>query len=222
VLESVAMPEQKTPRRRDNNGKNTIGKDAREVFVDAFTTDRSKGRIGRAARKAYPNQKRSSAYTTGSRLLKDPKVQAAVLKRLQRAAKRANMTREEAIGMVAEISTASLFDVLTPSGELDLKAAKEKGVDHLIKEYQVVERHSKDGSSRKTVTYKVNDRLSAIDLLAELRGWKKEPAKNPLTAAQESYAVMRAKPDYEDIPDEELAKLQAEIFGVTAAEILSK
>ena len=209
-------------RRRDNNGKSAVGKDAREIFADAFTTDRGKGRVTRAAKKAYPNQSHKSAGVTGSRLLKDPRVAAMVEKRLQRAAKAANITREQAIGMVAEMGTSSLFDVLDATGESDLKAARAKGVDHLIKEFQVVERTSKDGSKRRTVTYKVNDRLSAIDLLAELRGWKKEPAKNPLTAAQESYAVMRAKPDYADIPDQELAKLQAEIFGVSIAEILSK
>lgn len=208
-------------RQKDNNGKQEPSRDAKEVFIDAYTTDRGKGRLTRAAQKAYPNQNKNAAHVTGSRLLRHPTVRQAIEKRLERAARAASITREQAIGMVSEMSSASLFDVLTPNGELDLKKARQMGVDHLIKEYQVVERTSKDGSKRKTVTYKINDRLSAIDLLAELRGWKKEAAKNPATAAAEDYAVMRANPVYADIPDEELAKLQAEIYKVTIPEILA-
>lgn len=222
------MPDDTKPRRppktrqKDNNGHQAPSREAMEIFADAVTTDRGKGRITRAAKKAYPNQKRTSAAKTGSRLLKHPHVAAIIQQRLERAAKRANITRDQVVGMVAEIATGSIFDVLDKDGNLDLDAARKRGVDHLIKEYTPTERHSKDGSSRRTTAYKVNDRLAAIDLLAELKGWKKEPAKNPSDIAREVFRSMRADERYADMTDEDLAKYPAHRFKVPVEELLVK
>lgn len=184
-------------------------------------SDRGKGRTRRAAQKAYPNQSKNSAYVTGSRLLRDTKVQAAIRSRLDRAEKQSNISRKAVEGLLAEQVFSSYTDVLK-DGDLDWAEAIKRGKDHLIRRITVTERHSKDGGFRRSTTYELVDNQKAATLLADMKGWKREAGKNPLTAAQESFAVMRAKTEYADIPDGELAKLQAEIFGVSIAEILSK
>lgn len=221
MADTTARHQPTKRRQKDNNGHQQPSNEAMEIFTDAVTHDRGRGRVTRSAQKAYPMQTKRSAAVTGSRLLTHPKIQAKIKARMERAAQAANITRQEIVGMLAEISRASLDDMLDKDGDLNWKTARERGVDHLIKEVIVTDRHSKDGSRRRTVTYKVNDKIPAMNLLADILGLKKEAAKNPLTAAIEAFLIMRDKAEYADIPDDVLAKLQAEQFGVAHQEILA-
>lgn len=221
-----AKPSQRT---RDNHLKLKSSKIAAEVFVDALTTaPRRKGAIARAARIAYPSQNARSARTTGSRLLADPYVQEMVRARLDRAAEAAGITRQELVGLLAQMASASLADVQNARGDLDWDVAKERGVDHLVSQVAVTERHSEQKRKnaktgkftnrithrRITTTYKMPDKIKAGDLLAELMGWKKQAMKNPVDSARESYEIMRRKQDYADVPDKDLARLAQEAHGL--------
>ena len=208
-------------RQRDNNGHTKPANEAQQKFADEYLKITGKGRITNAALAAYPNQTRPAAGVTGTRLLKHPKVSRIIRKRLERAALRASMTREEAIGLVTEMTDVSLFDLVDSEGQLDIKRAKRLGLDHLISEIDITERHSKDGSMRRTIKYKIHNKLNAIDLLSELRGWKKEPGKNPADAARETFRIMRSKEKYADLSDADLAKYPAEYYQVEVSEILA-
>lgn len=207
---------------QSTKGKTAAGREAREVFVEALTTDRGKGRIVRAARKAYPNQNHNAAQVTGSRLLRDAKVQSMIRERLDRAAESANIRREEITGTLAMVATSSLTDVLNDDGQLDWNLAKERGTDHLIKEVVVTERHAKDGSSRVTTTYKMDDRIRAADLLSDLQGWKKQPAPNPINTAREIYSILRSKPAFDGLSDEDLRERVARQLNISTADLISE
>ena len=222
-------------RRRDSHVKSKPAQAAAAVFVDALTTDTAKGAITRAAQRAYPNQSKTSAGVTGHRLLKDPKIQEMLAERRKRALASANISRQEIIGLLAQQSTASLADLLNVSGTaLDIPRARALGIDHLLKEITVTERHHTRRSPigkgkyrtethrRVTTKYKIHDPQKAMDLLSEIAGWKREPAKNPADTARETYRIMRQDEKYKDVPDAELAKFPAERFKVTVAEILQE
>lgn len=212
----------KTPkrRRRDSHVKTAAAKQAAEVFIEEFATRPSKGGITRAAQKAYPNQKRNTAAITGSMLLKDPYVQEQVRLRQQTCAQIAGITRDMLMGNLVSIIFGSLDDIVGVDGEIDWETARRRGIAHLIQEIDRTERHSKDGSSRVTTKYKLPSKIQAMDLLTEMTGWKKQPAKNPLDAARETYLIMRQNEQYQDISNEELAKFPAQRFNVSVAEIL--
>lgn len=231
-------PPTKQPRNRDNNLRGKPAQHAAETFADAIATDGKRGAVTRAAKKAYPNQSRQAAAVTGSRLLKHPNVQEMIARRRENAIKAANISRNEVMGLLAQQARASLADVLNEDGTaLDLQRARENGLDHLIREITVTERHhtkrvqaGKDSKGRQkyrtethrrtTTKYKIHDPQKAKDLLAEIAGWKKQPAKNPLDSARETYRIMRQDDRYKDVPDEELASFPAQRFEVSVAEIL--
>lgn len=220
-------------RKRDSHVKTPRSREAAEAFADALATDTAKGAVTRAAQKAYPNQSKASAQVTGSKLLRNPIVQSMIADRRRRATLTANVTRQEVVGLLTQQAFASLADVLNVAGtDLDMKRAVELGLDHLIREITVTERHHTRRSPigkgkyrtethrRVTTKYKIHDPQKAIDLLAEIAGWKKERAKNPLDAARETFQIMRQNDHYKDIPDEELARFPAERFNVSVTEIL--
>lgn len=207
-------------RRRDSHVKTAPAKKAADAFVEHFTSDGGKGAITRAAQAAYPNQKRNTAAITGSQLLKDPYVQQQIKIRQQICRQLAAVTRADIIGNLMSIIYGSLKDVHGEDGLIDWELAEERGIAHLIQEQEITDRHSKDGSSRRTTRYKLPSKLHAMDLLTEMTGWKKERAKNPVDAARETYLIMRQDPIYKDVPDEELAKYPAKRNNVSVAEIL--
>ena len=223
----------KPPAKRSTRAPIQAAKAAEETFVEALATiPNAKGAVTRAALKAYPNQNRRSAGVTGSRLLSKPSVQERIEARRARARESADITRQEVVGLLAQMTRASLSDVLDENGDLDWAKAQARGVDHLIKEVTVTERHStrrqRIGSSNKyrtvtnkrvTTKYKIHDPQKAMDLLAEIVGWKRQAMKNPVDSARESFAIMRARPDYQDIPDPELARLAQEAHGLPPSAI---
>lgn len=227
--DAATMPEETKPATRTrgqpvkhkntNRGKTVPGQDAKEIFAEAYVNDRGKGRTRRAAQKAYPNQSKNSAYVTGSRLLRDTKVQAAIRSRLERAEKQSDISRKAVEGLLAEQVFSSYTDVLK-DGDLDWAEAIKRGKDHLIRSITVTERHSKDGAYRRSTTYQLVDNQKAAALLADMKGWKREAAKNPADVAADTFRAMRQNPDYAELADEELAKYPAERYGVTVQDIL--
>lgn len=207
-------------RKRDNNAKYKPSKIAAEVFVENLATNTGKGAITRAAQAAYPNQNANSAHATGSKLLQNPTIVANVTRRRLEAAKSAGVTRDMLVGLLMQIATASLADFKNAEGNLDWELAKERGIDHLIHAEDITERHSAIGSYRVTRKFKLPDKVRAMDLIAEITGMKKQPGKNPLDSARDNFLIMRAKAEYADLSDEELAKYPAQNHKVTVAEIL--
>ena len=207
-------------RRRDSHVKTNPAKEAADKFIEVLTTSPGKGAITRAAKVAYPNQKRGSAATTGHMLLKDPYVQRQVKIRQEACRQLAGITRDDIIGNLINIIYGSLKDVKGEDGLIDWELAEDRGIAHLVQEEEITDRHSKDGSSRRTTRYKLPSKLQAMDLLTEMTGWKREPQKNPIDLARQTYLVMRQDARYTDVPNEELAAFPAQRFKVSVAEIL--
>lgn len=203
-------------------GKTAAGRDARKVFVEAFSADKGKGRITRAAQAAYPNQKKQSASVTGTRLLKDPKIQASIQKRLETACSHANITRQEILGMVAEVARHSISDIPLPTfkedGTLDWSAAEKAGVAHLIKEVEITERHSKAGT-RRTARFKAMPRDWALSELKEIFGMHKQAAPNPIDSAKEMLAILRNDARYADLDDMTLRELVGARLNVAPSDL---
>jgi hypothetical protein len=207
-------------RKRDSHVKTNPAKQAAEKFIEVLTTVPGKGAITRAAKVAYPNQTRGSAATTGHMLLKDPYVQEQVKLRQMACRQLAGVTREDIIGNLLSIIYGSLRDITGADGYIDWETAEARGISHLVQEVEITDRHSKDGSSRRTTKYKLPSKLQAMDLLTEMTGWKRERQKNPIESARENFLIMRAKAEYADLSDEELAKYPAQNHKVSVAEIL--
>ena len=207
-------------RRRDNNQKTRPAKAAAEVFINYMATHSGKGVVSDAAQAAYPNQSRNAAKVTGSRLLTDPNVCQQIENRRKALMNAASLTRTMTLNLLSQIAAASLSDFQDEHGQFDWEIARQRGIDHLVHEEDITERSSKDGSRRVTRKYKIPDKIRALDLYAEIQGWKKERGKNPLDVARESYLIMRQDPVYKDVSDEELAKYPANRNGVSVAEIL--
>lgn len=220
-------------RKRDSHIKTEPAQEAANNFADALSTDAGKGAVTRAAQKAYPKQSKRAAAVTGSRLLKNPNVQAMIAERRRRAMADSDISRQEVIGLLAQQARASLADVTNDDGTaLDMKQARERGLDHLLREITVTERsHTRrvrlakgkyrtEVHRRVTTKYKIHDPQKAIDLLSEIAGWKREPAKNPIDLARANFQVMRGKDIYRDIPDAKLAEYPAAQYNVSVAEIL--
>jgi hypothetical protein len=127
----------------------------------------------------------------------------------------------EIIGTFASQMRGSLADI-APEDEL-LKAAKERGVDHLIKKLKVTTRlipqkgHDEDGNPEppiKEVTheFELYSAQEAAKQLAGIKGLMKELAKNPEEQAREAYSRLVA--DFKDIPAETIRQRVAERYGV--------
>jgi phage terminase small subunit len=217
---TTKKPATRQRRKRDSHVKTKPAKHAAEVFIDHMATHSGKGVVSDAAQAAYPNQSRNAAKVTGSRLLSDPNVCQQIENRRKALAEAAGLTRSMTLNLLSQIATASLSDFQDEHGQFNWQTARERGIDHLVHEEDITERSSKDGSRRVTRKYKIPDKIRALDLYTEIQGWKKEPAKNPLDAARETYLIMRQDERYKDVSDEELANFPAQRFGVTAAEIL--
>lgn len=214
------MTTQDKRRKRDSHLKTAPAKQAAEKFIEKITTSPGRGAVTRAAQAAYPNQKRNTAAMTGSRLIQDPYVQEQIKIRQQTCRELAGITREDIIGNLVSIIYGAHDDVLGKNGEIDWQKARERGIAHLIQEVERTERHSKDGARRVTTKYKLPSKIQAMDLLTEMTGWKREPQKNPIDLARQTYLVMRQDARYTDVPDAELAAFPAQRFKVSVAEIL--
>lgn len=211
-------------RKRDSHAKTKPARKAADDFIETFTTHPGRGAVTRAAKHAYPNQSTTSAANTGSKLLKDPYVQEQIKIRQQACRLLAGVTREDIIGNLMSIIYGSIDDVTGKNGKIDWQKARERGIAHLVQEEEITERHGTDPKGRRTgrvtTRYKLPNKIQAMDLLTEMTGWKKQPAKNPIDAARETFLIMRQDERYKDIPNEELAKFPAQRFSVSVAEIL--
>jgi hypothetical protein len=207
-------------RKRDSHVKTKSSKIAAETFIEHMATHSGKGVVSDAAQLAYPGQSRSSAGVTGSRLLSDPKICAEIENRRKRLTEAVSLTRTMTLNLLSQMAAASLSDFHNEHGQFDWEVAKARGIDHLVQEEDITERNSKDGSRRVTRKYKIPDKTRVLDLYAEILGWKKQPGKNPLDSARENFLIMRAKAEYADLSDEELAKYPAQNHKVSVAEIL--
>jgi phage terminase small subunit len=109
----------------------------------------------------------------------------AIERRRDAAMRRAQIHTDVIIGSLAEISTASLGDVLDENGEFSITTARDNGVDHLLKKVKVTtfDTKDKDGnvtSTRTTHEYEMYSRLEALNQLRDTFGLKEEPRANTL------------------------------------------
>jgi hypothetical protein len=224
---TAAGSDQKPPTRKRRKQGDTLksypAEHGADRFVEELASRTGKGAITDAAQAAYPNQTRAAASVTGSRLLKNAKIAERIQMRREAAAQAAGTSRQQVIEMLLLIAFTSLRDFQNEdTGQFDWALAAELGIDHVVQEEEITERHNeKTGASRITRKYKIPNKLAALDLLSDLCGWKKQASRNPIDAAREIFAIQRRKPRYADVADEVLAQMVAEaIPNVTVADIL--
>jgi hypothetical protein len=164
----------KKPTKRTN--KRTV-KEAK--FVEHMAAGESGGA---AVNKSGWRQTPAAARVTASRLMADPAIAERVARRKAQAMARAGIHTDVIIGSLAEVSTASIGDVLDENGNFDMATCRARGTDHLLKKVTVTERHSKDGSKRVTYSYEMYSRLDALNQLRETFGMKQEARRNEADA----------------------------------------
>jgi hypothetical protein len=138
------------------------------------------GNGARAAREAGFAEERVASAVAASRLMADPDIRARVERRREEALRRAGMETDVIIGSLAEISTASLADVLEADGSFDIVRCVERGTDHLLKKYKRREFHTKQGELIVTHEFEMYDRLGALSQLRDTYGMKEETRPNSL------------------------------------------
>lgn len=92
--------------------------------------------------------------------------------------RRAQIHTDVIVGGLAEITTASLGDVLDENGDFSLQKARENGVDHLIKKMEKIVRTDKEGVTTVTYKFEMYSRLEAMNQLRDTFGMKQEPRPN--------------------------------------------
>ena len=86
---------------------------------------------------------------------------------------------------------AVLADCVKEDGELDLVAAQEKGVSHLVKKLKIRSFRDKNGNLIKTTEVEIHDSQAAARTLAEIHGLKQQPRQNEDDAARVSREIAR-------------------------------
>lgn len=140
----------------------------KRVFVSEYLIDFN---ATRAALRAGYSAK--TAYSQGSRLLKDVDILNEIRERLDERA----MSAGEIIDRLtthARGDMGDFIDIESMSFSLDLEKAKELGLTHLIKKVKdrVVMTNNRDGEETETHTLEIElyDAKSALDTLAKYHG----------------------------------------------------
>jgi phage terminase small subunit len=100
-----------------------------------------------------------TAYSIGSRLLKNVEVDAEIKRRL--------MDKAEIEARLNEHARGDLSDLLDDKGKFDLKTAKTSGKSRLLKELTVTVDKT---ANRISYKYKIHDPQAALDKLARMQG----------------------------------------------------
>lgn len=131
------------------------------LFIEAYVGP-ARFNGTKAAEIAGYKQTPGALRVTATRLLANANIRAEVDARMQAMI----MPASEVLNRLGRHASASLADVLTEDGEFDLKEAKRKGNDDLLKKLKVrtSTRHYKDGESEDTTTYEyeIHDPQAAL------------------------------------------------------------
>lgn len=145
----------------------------------------------------------NSWASMASQLLRNLKIRAEVDERTSAMILPAN----EVLARLGRHATASLADVLDDEGQFDLKVAKKKGTDDLLKKLKVKEstRYFKEGESETTTTYEyeIHDPQAA---LVHLGRYHKLFTDKQEVSGQVDVRFKKAT----DLTDDELADIIAE------------
>jgi phage terminase small subunit len=129
--------------------------DKQRLFVDHYLACLNASEAARRA--GYPDR---SAYSVGWENLRKPEIRAAIDAALAEAA----MPASEVLARLTDQARASMQELTTVRGRgltLDLKAAKDRGVLHLVKKYT---------KTKQSVTVELYDGQAALALLAKYHG----------------------------------------------------
>lgn len=114
----------------------------------------------KAAKAAGYSEK--TAYSQGSRLLKDVDIDAHIRARMNEVA----MQADEVLRHLAEIGRADLDDVTDDNGNLDFKKARESGSSRLIRRIKS-RAITTENSDVVETEVEMHDRLKALELLGK-------------------------------------------------------
>jgi phage terminase small subunit len=147
----------------------------RERFVDNYLEN---GGNGKKAAEDAGFAAGHGAETEAWRLLRNADVQARIRERI----KEAGLNPQEIIGILVSHMRGDLADIL-PEHKI-LKAAKDAGVSHLIKEIEVTEHELPCAEGEKPVIevktkIKIHDSQSAAKHLTSVFGLEKSPETHP-------------------------------------------
>ena len=162
--------------------------DAQKRFCDEYLIDLN---ATRAYKVAYPNCKKdATASQAGSRLLRNVKVQEYVTERIKDRESRTEITQDMVILELAQIAFFNVKDIYSEDGNLKKIAEIDDNVAKAISSVKVQQRagamkievnpNGKDKEipiehiAERTVEYKTNDKVKALELLGKHFGMFKE------------------------------------------------
>jgi phage terminase small subunit len=123
------------------------------VFVEAYLVSWNATRAALAA-----GYSAKTAYSQGSRLLKNVEVRALISLRMQEMA----MDADEVLARLSDHARSSIESLLTPDNHLDLAVARDSGKLHHIKKLKCRERYDKDGNRTVTTEVELHDAQAAL------------------------------------------------------------
>lgn len=106
--------------------------DKEELFINAYLGE-ARFNATRAMRIAGYKGNDNVLAVSGHRLLRKPKIVELVRERINEAAMSAN----EVLSRLSDVARGRLADCLDEDGRFDLKLAKERGIDQLLKKLKV-------------------------------------------------------------------------------------
>jgi polyhydroxyalkanoate synthesis regulator phasin len=145
------------PPQGGDNADDLTGK--QQAFINAYLSNGFNATD--AARQAGYEGNDNVLGVTGYANLRNPKIAAVVLGRLNEAAMSAN----EVLAILSMQARGSLADVLTENGEFDLHEAKKRGTDRLLKKLKIRRtiRRRRDDEEIEDITheYEIHDPQAA-------------------------------------------------------------
>jgi phage terminase small subunit len=143
------------------------------AMIDAYF--RCQFNATKAYLEIHPKAKYNGAVASASAFLTNPSVKAEIRRRLDES----HMSADEALKLLAEQARGDIGEILSIGG-VDLTAAKEKGLTHLIKRIKqkttIIQGKGNSGEDKEITDIEVElyDAQSAIDKILRVHGKYKD------------------------------------------------
>lgn len=152
-----------------------------QAFVNAYLVS---GNATRAAIEAGYSERR--AEVTGSELVGNRKVAAAIAERRAKAEQKADITREKVLRELAKIGFSDIRKVFTPSGNLKAVVDLDDDAAGAIASIEVVTKTVPTAQGEEPEVeylhkFKLADKRAALVDIAKMEGWFNDPAAEEAT-----------------------------------------
>lgn len=153
-----------------------------------------------------------TAYSIGSRLLKNVEVAAEIERRMSEAA----MPATEVMYHLAQIARADIDDIMTVHGNVpfvDMDKAKEAAKTGLIKKIKV---------TKTGIEFELHDKMRALELIGKHHALFSDTLKVEDWRSQAIAAIQKQQMDYDALADELGHDLATELFRQAGVVVTSQ